>query len=598
MKDDRPGDSPLAYRQWDDNPTWCLDRGRDDRHMDPPDEPIEGPHVYSNFHAAILNQKEKHAQANDAAIAFLGFKKAAGLMQAAKSLGGLAMKHPHAAGAAIGAGAGAIAGGPNHRLSGAAVGAGLGAGAGHIASKQMASTAAHGAHDAANAASLRRELSPGTPAAAPHGPVPKASQTEVLSNRFLPQTGAETGGIQQVRNLNTPSAVPAPGSVPNTGAMLPWQENTPAAMGQNLSAHPGMAGGVAPRSAYKARAIGSGNDPFAGMPKGTPVNTPESTANTVALQKHAVGPAPGQAPKNKTVVSGPLTGMPKEAKKKIASLPSFPVAVDSKSAALSGGSSAKIASLVSEMATEGMSHVQPRKSFFPTSAVIGVLDDAEIVARRKVQEAINRHTNLQHDQNPEEPHVKVATPIDSTPLFDAKQRAADRFPEKITPVEAIRTDFKSALHLLQDKVREIGQKKHELAGANEKVAADPTASITTGRAILERLFPKQVLTAEGAGAAIGGGLLGAGMGYLGSRPKKEHGGRSDAEVATEAWKNRQPEKPDGVLPTIGKHVANLHADVAEQMRKHPVASTALGGAAGATIALRLAALAGLGSHLK
>jgi hypothetical protein len=50
---------------------------------------------------------------------------------ASKALG-MAASHPELAGAALGAGAGALAGGPDHRLSGALAGGALGAGAGHV----------------------------------------------------------------------------------------------------------------------------------------------------------------------------------------------------------------------------------------------------------------------------------------------------------------------------------------------------------------------------------------------------------------------------------------------------------------------------------
>ena len=50
-----------------------------------------------------------------------GLNKA--LFQGAKSIGGMAAKNPHLLGTAAGAGIGALAGGPDHRLSGAAMGA-------------------------------------------------------------------------------------------------------------------------------------------------------------------------------------------------------------------------------------------------------------------------------------------------------------------------------------------------------------------------------------------------------------------------------------------------------------------------------------------
>lgn len=81
------------------------------------------------------------------------------IMGAAKPLAtkalGMAAAHPLAAGAALGAGAGAIAGGPEHRLSGALGGAALGAGAahmgGHIAgSMQGGSTLGQGVQEYGN----------------------------------------------------------------------------------------------------------------------------------------------------------------------------------------------------------------------------------------------------------------------------------------------------------------------------------------------------------------------------------------------------------------------------------------------------------------
>lgn len=75
---------------------------------------------------------------------------------ATKALG-LAASHPELAGAAVGAGAGALAGGPDHRLSGALAGGALGAGAGH-AGRNIAGGMVGGASAAQSAAGYGSHL--------------------------------------------------------------------------------------------------------------------------------------------------------------------------------------------------------------------------------------------------------------------------------------------------------------------------------------------------------------------------------------------------------------------------------------------------------
>jgi len=699
MADDRLGDSPLAYKQWDDKPTWLLDRGRDDHGMHPTDD-----HLRTGFHAALVSHRVKTAQLTDAAMAFLDFKKTAvsadwivnsvrsgsqkatpqrvaqfahrmmdnktpghalaarsavsglsekakiaGLMGAAKSLGGMAVKNPHLAGAAIGAAGGAIAGGPKHRLGGAAIGGALGAGAGHMASKlpamgagvaeapgvgtrlvhqaqQDVGAAAHAAEDKSTAAAVAK-LNPNRPATvAP----PAASGLANQSPQALSDARQElSGGAGAVRGVGqAPAAGPAPGYSPPPAAqtqLIPtkgFPQQAPATelgrqnlAGFNQHINSMMTGQPSPG------------------PMRTAAGTPQASAQTVAMKKV----------------------------KQAAWLPPFVVADDSKIAVENGGSSAKTAAVVSELA-QIADHGPAGGGFHVPGmgALVGAVDDFANIGRQKLQAMIsrrqNRNNQQQHPVTPVGPvkvamvplkralqsaagwgsagavtgaitakpgrrregamigalaggaggaiaptaehHVgkllKLAANPDGSPLMDMRQRAAERFPEKVSPIEAIRTDFKSALHLLQDKFHDLGSIRHDLA--QPKLAA----AVGLDYKELARLggMPKQLMNRQGLTTAAAGALIGGGLSYLASRGKKEHGGRSQAEVDYAGAKARQPEHPEGIRKTIGKHVVNMHHDVAEQMRKHPIAATAMGAGAGAGIALKLAPILGIASHLK
>lgn len=546
MTDDRLGDSPFAYKQWDDKPTWLLDHGRDDHGQHPSDD-----HLRTGFHASLVSHRDKTAQMTDAAMSFIEFKKSAGLMGAVKSIGGMAAKNPHLTGAAVGAAGGALAGGPNHRLSGAAVGGALGAGAGHVASKMapVASAAKPAVMPPAAAkvvglanqspealAAGRAELAGGSSAVKGVGQAPAAGP---VTGYTPPATDSAKTQVLQTNRQPAPAPnpnVPAPASeMPNSA----WHSNLGAQNQQNFNSH------------------------IQRMMAGTP-----ATAGRTAMG----------TPHGRMV-------------KKAAWLPPFVVADDSKIAAESGGSSAKLAAVISELVQ--MADHSPGRSHIPgMGAVVGVVDDLAQVGRQKLQAMISRRQAQNNQQQPS-PTTKIASGADGSSLMDMRQRAAERFPEKVSPIEAIRTDFKSALQLIQDKVHDLGSLRHQFA--QPKFAA---AGLDYKELARAGGMPKQLMSRKGLMIAGVGALLGGGSSLYASRGKKEYGGRSQAEVDFASAKARQPEHPSGIRQAIGKHVVNLHHDVAEQMRKHPVAATAMGAGAGAGIALKLAPLLGIASHIK
>lgn len=546
MEDDRPGESPFAYRQWDDKPTWMMDRGRDDHGMHQTNESIP-----TGFHAALIHHRDKTAQMTDAAIAFITMKKTAGLMGAAQSLGRMAVKNPHLAGAAVGAAGGAIAGGPNHRLGGAAVGGALGAGAGHMLGK-----AGLGAGAASGAATKAVN------------PLANQSPEALRAARAEMAGGKSIAGVGQA-----PASGPPTGFKPQPAAqttVMPVQQaaptNTPAPSSSPTTAPAGAVTREMPQSAVGQKNLASFNQHIDSMLAKRP--PPPSMR----------GAAQGSSP--------PTVPM-----RKMASLPPFHGADDSKNAALSGGLSAiKSAEVISELSQ--LAEHSGRLKLPGAGSIVGVADDLAQLGRQKLQNYISsRNHNQQQPQVPPKPAIKMASPYDGTPLMDMKQRAADKYPEVVSPIEALRTDFKSALQLVQDKIHDIGSARNNLfKSATAKIDYKEIAHIGG--------LPRRLATRGGAITAGTGALIGGGMAYLSSRGKKEHGGRSQAEVDLAKAKAKQPENPDGIRQTIGKHVIGLHHDVAEQMRKHPIAATAMGAGAGAGIALRVAPILGLASRIK
>lgn len=605
MTDDRSGDGPFSYKQWDDKPTWMLDRGRDDHGMHPTNE-----HVHTGFHEALISRKDKVAQLTDASVAFITMKKHAGLMGAAKSLGGMAMKHPTAAGAAVGAAGGAVAGGPNHRLSGAVIGGGLGASAGHLASKMPAMAAKPATMPAAEMrtaglanqspealSAAKAELSGGNKAIAGVGQGPVSPISAIGPHYAGPQT--QVLPVQNSRvERGLASTVPAKGQRPEVGN--PVENHMNQAM-QNRYGQLVQQGLVAPEN----------------MAKGT---------------------SPGQL---KTM----------SYMKKAASLP-FIHADNSINATMGGELSAiKSAEVISELAQMAEHHPSGGRFRIPgMGAMVGVVDDLANLGRQRIQTMISNRQNKQQQQPkvaaaipfaakralqsaagwgaagaitgglsakpgnrlrnaaigglagaaggsvaPMAEHqagklLKMASPYDATPLMDMKQRAAERFPEKVSPIEAIRTDFKSALQLIQDKVHDLSSIRSELA---QPKIASAVAGIDYKEIASLGGMPKRLMTRNGMLAAGAGALVGGGLAYYSSRPKKEHGGRSQAEVDLAKRMAKQPEHPEGIKKTIGKHVLGLHHDVAEQMRKHPVSATMMGAGTGAGLALRIAPILGI-----
>lgn len=653
------GDSHFGYRQWDDNPTWCLDRGRDDKHNDPPDVPL-GANSVSGFQAAIVSQREKHAQMADAASAFIGFKKVAmevdccvkcgeekdacvcegGKKEAGilSTVGHMAMNHPRAAGAAVGAAGGAIAGGPNHRLGGAVAGGALGAAAGHGAAgmmqkaevgavKQLGNQALHAEAPAAAAAVHQ------TPTAGPtFADKPPISQTMAGNAQLAPHSSRQT---MPPRGGNT-AVMPAPekGSYrsPQTQQYAP---------GDVPGGAPGPAIDRTPKSEMGAKNQAAFNQHIQGMLAGKPA-APAGAGPALA------GGTPLDAFKPTTNLN---MGM-----KKVASLP-FAVVVSSKKAIGNGGLTTfvKTAEVIGEIASAASEH--PRFRIPGISALVAGVDDVAQIGRQKLQAEFNRRSAEKRRQQqqpklaglmppigavgkraiqsaagwgaagavtgaitakpgnrmkgaliggaagaaggavaPTAEHyagkmLKMATPFDGTPLMDMRQRAADRYPEKVSIVESIRTDAKKAMHLLEDKSREIRDDRLDIS--QPKVAADHAGLDMREMASLGGM-PKRLMSRSGALTAGAGALLGGGLAFMASRGKEEHGGRSQAEVDLGDAAANQPEQPEGIRATIGKHVVNMHRDVAEQMRKHPIAACAIGAGAGAGLALRLAPLLGIG----
>lgn len=552
----------LAYKQWDDKPTWCLDRGRDDARPGHADDPTP-----TGFHAALLGQKDKEAQLHDASIAFLTMKKQAGVLGTAM---GMAKANPHLAGAAVGAVGGAIAGGPNHRLGGALAGGAAGGLAGHAMGSRMGGQAVAAEGKAVGQAAKAAPR----PAAAPMKP------------QATPVT--EGGRINQQRFQQHMDLI---------GAHKP-----------------------SPRQPWPTSSAG----PAMGAPTG---GTP-----TVPLQKRAawLPPFPFADDPQSAAVSG------------------------------GSSEHVKTAGLSTELVSDAASHFHvppPRRSIPGLTAVVPLLDDAAQIGSRKMQGYLNRRME-QQPQHEKEAGVmgavgkralqsaagwgaagavtgaitakpgnrmhgamvgglagaaggavapaaegmagrmlKMSSPYDDTTMFDMKQRAAEKYPEKVSPIESIRTDAKNAIQLLQDKLHDIrgGFFKeafdvYSFRNYREKIAAE--AGISMGEVAHAGGMPKQLMTARGAGFAGIGALIGGGMGYLGSRGKEEYGGKSKAEVELNAAKDRQPEKPNGIGQAVGKHVTNIHADVAEQMRKHPLAATLTGAGIGAGLALRISSMLG------
>lgn len=187
--------------------------------------------------------------------------------------------------------------------------------------------------------------------------------------------------------------------------------------------------------------------------------------------------------------------------------------------------------------------------------------------------------------------AKVATPYDETLLMDMASRGADKYPEKVNPFQSFKTDVKDLLSAFGDRINSFRSTRAAIANPVEKQAVDL-------KALAGHVIPRQVMTGEGLGAGLAGAGIGGLLAYLSSRPQESLGGQSRSETDLKRMKATMPENPDGIGGAVKKHLVNMHSDVAEQMRKHPVAATMAGAGSGALIATRLAALAGLGSHIK
>lgn len=593
----------------------------------------------ANFYDGLIGRKDKTAQLGDAAIAFITMKKhaaekcsscghpmakekcsnadcgdgmkMAGLISAAKGVGtkamsmggkalGAAKANPALAGAAVGAAGGAIAGGPDHRLGGAVAGAGLGAAAG-AGAKRIAGAGARA--DAATAAKVR-ELHPHAPPPASPGP----SATTQLNELRRPAAGTHptTGGMPVPQS---PGGGYAPdGFAKEYAGAVATMPKSPGARTSGL-ADPG-------------RAVTMQSTPAAGLANQSPEALAAARQEMMSGKPMGVGAARGTGPMpNLAQQPMPGTQVLPALQKRAAWLPPFAVADDSSNAASGGESLAKTAFKMPSVSR---------------SAIINIAEEVVDIGRRQLQAELSKpHSNSKE---------KKAGPYDDTPLMDMKQRAAERFPEKVSPIEAIRTDFKKAVQLLSDKVQEIRSEKLEITNPKtasisgmslgrdistalnkpEETDEDRFATLKTQlpqvlqhkvpldakefRAHREKIaaeagldmkemaslggMPKTLMTPRGAGFAAAGALIGGGMGYFGSRGKPELGGKSKAEVELGAARDAQPAKPDGIGATIGKHVTNIHADVAEQMRKHPVAATLAGAGVGAGLALRVATMLG------
>lgn len=555
-------------------------------------------------HRMVQGPGSSHRLAGQAAISGLAEKaKVAGLMSAAKGVGtkamGMAKKNPAMAGAAIGAAGGAVAGGPDHRLGGAVAGAGLGAAAAHGGNKMVANrAAAHAAEDKALAGEVRK-LNPmggggmarGTGMSAPvqHQPVPQSAAGARNQQAFQSHVDSMMSGKAPPPKMQAqmPAASPSQGAPTVASRPAPQPQPAPAAVQPSQTvAAPGL-GGQSPVALQAARSElrAGGGQPIYGVGQ-----APGATAAPTG--------AKSQAAKTQ-VLPTDWSWQQAYQKTAFASLPPFVVADDSLNAASGGGSSAvKKASLSSDVSF--LTTHAPKHRIPGLSAIIGLIDDAAQIGRQKIQSEFNRKSNERE---------KHASPYDNSTLFDMKQRAADKYPERVSPIESIRTDFKKAIQFISDKVHDLrsnyAQPKvamqlvlqhqamldaHEFRAHREKIAAEVGLDMKE----MARLggMPKQLMSARGAGAAGLGAIIGGGMGYLGSRSRPELGGKSKAEVELGAARDRQPQKPEGIGPTIGKHVTNIHADVAEQMRKHPVAATLAGAGVGAGLALRVASMLG------
>lgn len=588
-----------------------------------------------------------------------GQMKAAGLISAAKGVGtkamnmggkalGAAKANPALAGAAVGAAGGAIAGGPDHRLGGAMAGAGLGAAAGHGAGKLMARA------KPAAPATMHPTANLPTPAS---GSAPPGTARRFVDATAAapPPPGARTTGLAEPGRAPTVASGPAPqpgapgrgylsgdkiapdpnyafqpnrAEIPH-GPMESWPKSTPVSS-------PGLRNQSPEAVAQAQQQLAAGSVPGVGQVRGTgpvPGYVPPPVQQTQvlpALQKqanafdvlrgigsgavrtvakpiaHAAdaldpmsrGKLPGyvSGEVGKTIGSaGALVGAGAvghhlgKREKKAAWLP-FAVAVDSSNAASSGESSA-------------LAKTAFPKIKIPSSTIMHIFEESVDIGRIKLQKELARHSMGKE---------KKASPYDDTPLMDMKQRAADKYPERVSAIESIRTDFKKALQFVADKVHDLRSERTnitqpkiamqsilhydapfdamELRMHREKIASE--VGVSMKEMASAGGMPKQLMTPQGAGIAGLGALIGGGLGYLGSRGKPELGGKSKAEVELAAARDRQPEKPDGIGATIGKHVVNIHADVAEQMRKHPVIATLTGAGVGAGLALRVASLLG------
>lgn len=536
-----------------------------------------------NFYDGLTGRKDKVAQLTDASVAFITMKKhaqtkcakcgsamtkekcsnvdcgpgemkMAGIISAAKGVGTKAMNaggkafgavgnaakaNPAVAGAALGAATGAVAGGPDHRLGGAVLGAGAGAAVGHGAGKLMgraAKSAPASMHPTANLP---------TPAA---GSAPPGTARRFVDATAAapPPPGARTSGLAE------PGRAP---TVPSGPAPAPAKASMPA----------GLANQSPEAIAQAQQQLAAGSIPGVGQVRGT-------------------GPVPGY------VIQNPAQTQVLPALKKQASLPPFAVAADSSNAASSGGSSASVKTAFPKVK-------------IPSSTLMHIFEESVDIGRIKLQKELARHSMDKE---------KKASPYDDTPLMDLKQRAADKYPERVSPIESIRTDFKKAIQFIADKVHDLRSERVSIAqpklamqnilqyeipldagefrAHREKVASE--VGISMKEMASAGGMPKQLMTPQGAGFAGVGALIGGGLGYIGSRGKPELGGKSKAEVELAAARDRQPEKPDGIGAAIGKHVVNIHADVAEQMRKHPVIATLTGAGVGAALALRVASMLG------
>lgn len=149
----------------------------------------------------------------------------------------LAAKHPTATLAAGGAAAGAVAGGPNHRLGGAAIGAGLGAGASKIpqVSKVLQRGAGAGTGAIAPAASKARTLAGVTPSG---GTLNGMGAPATSASKIAPaQAGAPSlaGGSGSIpaSGLGNPALKPSPQHLSDA----PWEDVAAGEWGADSPSH-------------------------------------------------------------------------------------------------------------------------------------------------------------------------------------------------------------------------------------------------------------------------------------------------------------------------------------------------------------------------